>query len=180
MKNLSMITLKGNRIFLRALEPEDIDFLFALENDEKMWMVSSTLAPFSKALLRNYLENCHRDIYEVKQLRLVICENETENPVGLIDLYDFDPTNKKVAVGLTIYPESEREKGFASEALRQISAYAYKFLDVHQIYADISEDNLPSIRLFENAGFLKTAIKKDWIHRHGEFLDIFIFQLIRP
>jgi diamine N-acetyltransferase len=84
-----MITLKGQTIFLRALEPEDLEFVYAIENDETIWEVSNTQTPYSKFLIRQYLENAHQDIYEAKQLRLAICKNQTSEAIGLIDLFDF-------------------------------------------------------------------------------------------
>jgi diamine N-acetyltransferase len=73
--------LEGAYISLRALEPEDLDFLFQVENNTQFWEVSHTQAPFSKHLLKQYLENSHLDIYESKQLRLMIVEKETEESV---------------------------------------------------------------------------------------------------
>ena len=81
-----MITLKGNSIYLRALEPEDLAFVYRIENDETIWEVSNTQSPYSRFLIRQYLENAHQDIYEAKQLRLAICLNDTLEAVGLIDL----------------------------------------------------------------------------------------------
>ena len=68
-----MITLTGTAIYLRALEPEDLDFIHGVENDERIWEVSNTQTPYSKYLIKQYLANAHQDIYEAKQLRLVIC-----------------------------------------------------------------------------------------------------------
>ena len=64
-----MVTLQGKDINLRALEPEDLEFVYAIENDENIWEVSNTITPYSKFLIRQYLENAHQDIYEAKQLR---------------------------------------------------------------------------------------------------------------
>ena len=81
-----MITLKGNNVYLRALEPEDLEFIYEIENDESIWNVSNTQTPYSKFLIKQYLENAHLDIYEVKQLRLAICFNNSNKAIGLIDL----------------------------------------------------------------------------------------------
>ena len=80
-----MTTLKGNNIYLRALEPEDLEFIYKIENNESVWEVSNTQTPYSRFLIRQYLENAHQDIYEAKQLRLAICLNDTFEAVGLID-----------------------------------------------------------------------------------------------
>ena len=50
-----MIRLKGNHIYLRALEPEDLDFIYAIENDEDLWELSNTQTPYSKYLIKQYL-----------------------------------------------------------------------------------------------------------------------------
>ena len=96
-----MITLKGETVFLRALEPEDLEFIHAVENDESIWEVSNTQTPYSKFLIKEYLEQAHKDIYEVKQLRLVISDYQ-DATLGLIDLFDFDFKNKRAGVGLLI------------------------------------------------------------------------------
>lgn len=173
-----MTTLKGKHIFLRALESSDLDFLYNLENDESLWEVSNTTTPYSKYILKQYLENSHRDIYDVKQLRLVICKNENEKPIGFIDLFDFEPKHSRVGVGIVIYSEAEKRKGFASEALKLTCDYAFAHLHVHQIFAGITEENKGSIQLFEKAGFEKSGIKKDWIFSEGKFKNEYIYQLI--
>src|SRR5690606_29084336 len=98
-------TLQGKNIYLRALEPTDLDFLYQVENDESLWEVSNTTTPFSYFVLKEYLENSFRDIYEVKQLRLVICKTENESSIGFIDLYDFDPVHKRVGIGIVIFKD---------------------------------------------------------------------------
>ena len=73
-----MLTLSGKNINLRPLEPEDLEFIYEIENNEDLWELSSTQTPYSRFLIKQYLDNAHRDIYEVKQLRLVIETKEEE------------------------------------------------------------------------------------------------------
>ncbi|PKP15239.1 MAG: GNAT family N-acetyltransferase, partial [Bacteroidetes bacterium HGW-Bacteroidetes-23] len=90
-----MSSLQGKHVYLRALEPDDLEFVYRLENDTSVWEVSQTQTPYSMFLIKSYLENAHKDIYEAKQLRLAICKNETFEAIGLIDLFDFDPKNNR-------------------------------------------------------------------------------------
>ncbi len=172
-----MQSLKGDKVYLRALEPEDLDLLFEVENNEEFWEVSATSVPFSRYILKQYLENSHRDIYEVKQLRLVICEN-TGEAVGFIDLFDLDPKNRRAALGILIINKNNRKKGFGTEALELVSKYCFAHLGLHQVYANVSEDNASSKILFEKAGFTVAARKKDWNLVDGEFKDEITYQLI--
>lgn len=174
-----MKTLKGQKIFLRALEPEDLEYLYEVENDESLWEVGNSLTPYSRYILEQYIVNGYRDIFEVKQLRLVICENQTERAVGFVDLYDFDPEHRRAGIGIVIYPETEQRKGFASESLKLICNYAFNRLNCNQIYAGITADNDGSIALFEKMGFRKNGVKKQWTWSEEIFKDELFYQLMK-
>ncbi|QMU63886.1 MAG: GNAT family N-acetyltransferase [Flavobacteriaceae bacterium] len=172
-----MVTLTGTHIILRALEPEDLDFLFEIENNELFWEISNIQAPFSKYILKKYIENAHQDVYEAKQLRLVIEENSSNNAVGMIDLFDFNPQHKRAGVGILVHPKYQ-QKGIASEALGLLIAYSFHHLDIHQLYANITSDNKASIRLFEKLSFKKVGVKKDWLVHNQTFKDEILYQRI--
>ncbi len=173
-----MLELKGHRIFLRAIEPKDLDFLYPLENDTSLWEVSGTITPFSKDVLQLYLQNAHRDIYDVKQLRMCICDANNEEVVGLIDVFDFDPKNKRAGLGIVVHKDDLRNKGFASEAIELLCNYVLKYLDLKQLYANVAEDNEVSVYLFEKLGFERVGVKKDWIFFNGVYKNEILFQKI--
>lgn len=173
-----MTTLKGKKIHLRALEPEDLDFIYTIENDESIWHVSNTQTPYSKFLIRQYLENAHQDIYEAKQLRLAICLNETSETIGLIDFFDYDPRNHRAGIGIVIHNETNRNNGVGKEALQLLINYSFNQLQLHQLFANIGTDNIASLNLFATFGFEKIGVKKDWIKINNQFQDEALFQLI--
>lgn len=172
-----MELLKGQHIHLRALEKEDLNFLYELENNSAVWEISGTLTPYSKTVLQFYLENAHRDIYDVKQLRLVVSDNKNK-VLGLVDLYDFDPKHKRAGVGIVIVNEDERNKGIGTEALELLTNYAFKVLEMKQLYANILEENNRSIHLFQKLGFTKVGVKRDWISSGGSYKNEVLFQKI--
>jgi diamine N-acetyltransferase len=173
-----MVTLKGENIYLRALEPNDLEFVYAMENDQSMWEVSNTQTPYSRFLIKQYLENAHQDIYEAKQLRLAICQDQDFPAIGLIDLFDFDPKNNRAGVGIVIQGQENRNQNIGSEALELLLKYSFYHLNLHQLYANISTENSASIALFSKFGFQKIGVKKDWVLVHGSYQDEAIFQLI--
>ncbi len=173
-----MITLKGNSVFLRALEPEDLEFIYAIENNEDIWEVSNTFTPYSRFLIKQYLENAHQDIFEAKQLRLVICKNGSQEAIGLIDLFDFDAFHSRAGIGIIIQENQDRNLGFGSEALQLLIQYAFSKLQLHQLFANISSDNENSKKLFTKFGFQKIGTKKDWNKVKDIFKDEEMYQLI--
>lgn len=166
--------LSREEIKLRALEPDDVDFLYELENQEGLWEVSQTQIPFSKFLLSEYIKNAKQDIYEAKQFRYVICSSDNQ-VFGCIDLYDFDPKNKRACIGITIL-EKYRGLGIGQKALQNLVSYSKKYFDLYQLIAYIPQDNVVSISLFEKLGFVCHGVKKDWIFSQGVFKDVLIYQ----
>jgi len=172
-----MQVLQGTHIHLRAIEPEDIDFLFKTENDSSFWEVSSTQTPFSRHLLEQYIANAHLDIYTAKQLRLMIVENDSNQRVGMIDLFDFSPQHRRAGVGIMIIKPAQ-QKGYASAALALLVSYCFSTLQLHQLFANITIDNQHSLALFEKQAFITVGIKKEWIHSNDTYKDEILLQRI--
>ena len=156
-----MVRLKGEHIYLRALEPEDLDFVHQIENDTSLWHLSDAQVPYSKFLIKQYLKNAQQHIFEAKQLRLAICTSD-DITIGLIDVFDFNVKNKRAGIGIVIQNESNRQKGYGKEALNLLVNYCFGTLHLHQVYANIMDSNQASLKLFENNGFKKIGLKKDW------------------
>lgn len=171
--------LNGTKVNLRALEPSDLNFIYEVENNVDVWEISHTQTPYSKFLIKQYLENAHQDIFEAKQLRLVICESKTLQPIGLIDLFEYDPKNNRCGIGILIQEKSDRKKGMGSEALQLLLDYAFYHLNLRQIFANIDRENLVSLKLFEKFGFEKIGIKKQWNLVNGIYKDELLLQKIK-
>lgn len=170
--------LLGERIRLRALEPQDVDLLYSWENDTTIWKASHTLAPFSRFVLEQYIATSHNDLHTNKQLRLMITTREGKD-VGCIDLFDFDPGHQRAGVGILIANEEDRGNGYASEALNILIKYCFQVLHLHQLYCTITVDNEESIILFQRHRFIITGIKKDWVRIGDTYMDELLMQLVR-
>jgi len=166
----------GKNIKLRALEPSDADLLYQWENDHKLWTISNTLAPISRFVLEQYILNSQLDIYQTRQLRLMI-DNNTDDPICTVDLFDFEPAHRRLGIGIYIL-EKERNKGIASEALDLLIAYCFNTLMVKQIFCNITPDNTNSIALFEKKGFRLIGNKKSWLLINNTWTDEYLYQLI--
>lgn len=167
-------------ISLRALEPDDIELLYDWENNRDIWRISNTQVPFSKYILQKYIENSHLDIYQTKQLRMMIDlkEDKGKRTIGCVDLFDFDPYHARAGIGILIADKEDRNRGHAQMALNEIVKYAFNYLHLHQLYCNITIDNTPSLKLFEKSGFKIIGTKKDWIKNNDGYIDEIILQLI--
>ncbi|MFV0468983.1 MAG: GNAT family N-acetyltransferase [Dysgonomonas sp.] len=170
--------LESEHIKLRAIEPEDLETLYEWENDTSLWIHGNTLAPYSKLALREYINNTlSQDLFQSKQLRLMICLKSDRTVIGTIDLYDIDLFNSRSGIGILI-DKNFRNKNYASEVLKIIQDYTFNFLNLHSLYSYIACENKISIQLFQNAGYVEVGLLKDWIVASGGIhQDVFIFQL---
>lgn len=176
-----MKVLQGKFICLRAPEPEDLELLYLWENDTGIWQLGNTLTPFSRYILKQFIESANQDIYEVKQTRFMIdlaLSDSTKKTIGTIDLFDFDPYNNRAGIGILIADTTERGKGYASDALDTLIQYAFEILKIHQLFCNVTIDNLLSLNLFKNKGFTVIGEKKDWIRNSNGWIGEYTLQLI--
>lgn len=179
-----MNTLENQFVKLRAPEPSDLDLLYSWENNMEIWKVSNTITPFSRFVLKKYIETSHLDIWETKQLRLII-EAKTQSslmcvPVGAVDLFDFDPFHLRAGVGILIASKEHRQKGFATQALKLLTRYSFETLQLHQLFCNISVDNSISLQLFQSQGFVVVGAKKQWLKTIDGWKDEVLLQLLNP
>lgn len=169
--------LINDRIFLRAVEPEDLDVMYCMENDPEIWDVSSFSVPYSRFTLKQYIADTQNDIYADKQLRLMIVKRDVNEVIGTLDLSDYVPMHDRAGVGVAIKKEF-RHNGYATDALNLVCHYAFDFLHLHQLYAQVSVNNESSCKLFEGCGFVEKAQLKDWLKTAKGYEDIVVYQLI--
>lgn len=172
-----MQLLSDNRIQLRALEPTDLDIILQWENNPAIWEVGATTAPLSRHQIWEYLQNYSADIFTQRQLRLMATERDSFVPVGMVDLFDFDPFHNRAYIGLLIAPEHTK-KGFGFATMQLVIDYAKNYLGLHQLAANIPATNTASLQLFSKLGFSQSGILKDWIKKGTVYTDVVAMQLI--
>ena len=141
-------------VSLRKIEPSDLPFLYQWENDAVSWADGANHNPLSQQDLRDYIAATTGDIYKDGQLRLII-ESDGAT-VGCIDLFDFDPRNRRAAIGMYLAPET-RGKGLGKQALEQLEQYAFGHLQLRLLYAVIATNNEACSALYKHAGYTPTS-----------------------
>ena len=161
---------------LRAMEPEDLDLLYRIENDPQLWNVGATNVPYSRYSLHDYIANATGDIYTDKQVRLII-ENDARQVVGIVDIVNFDPSNRRAELGLVI-EEPFRKCGYALSTMTEIGRYARRVLHLHQLFAFIDVDNEECLALFRKLGYQESSRLKDWLYDGTEYRDAVVMQTL--
>lgn len=154
--------LHSSRLHLRALEPSDADFMYEVENDAHAWRYSDTIAPLSRKILREYALTYDADPFTAGQLRLIITEEKSNTPVGIVDLYEVSQRHQRAFIGIYICKDY-RNMGYADEALELIEDYALKSLHLHQLGAKVETSHSKAEKLFRSRGYELKGILEDWL-----------------
>ena len=162
------------QVRLRAIEPEDLDLLYQIENDSQLWNVGTTNVPYSRYTLHDYIATSSDDIFADRQVRLMI-ENGAGQTVGICDLVRFDPQHHRAEAGIVII-EAHRRQGYALAALRQLADYALRVVHLHQLYAVVAADNEAAQLLFCQAGYEQQTILRDWLYDGRQYGNACLMQ----
>ena len=159
---------------LRAIEPEDLDLLYQIENDQSLWQVGTTNVPYSRYTLHDYIANSSDDIYADRQVRMMV-ENDEGETVGIVDLVQFSPQHQRAEVGIVIL-NAHRHKGYAVAALQTLCDYALRVVHLHQLYAVVDKRNEAAIALFKKASFISGNTLQEWLFDGREYHDAQLMQ----
>lgn len=167
-----------NEIRLRALEPEDLDILYSIENEFELWNVGYTTAPYSRYLLHDYIANSQCDIYADRQMRLMAETTDGGEVVGIVDITDFEPRHNRAELGMVVR-EKYRHMGYGSLIVDKMLKYAKEVIHLHQLYIVVDINNTPTLELFKKYGFKVSHYLEDWLYdgekyRKAVFLTLFL------
>ena len=122
-----------DEIRLRALEPEDLDVLYSIENDIELWSSGYTTVPYSRYLLHDYIANATCDIYADRQVRLMAVTRNTDDVVGIVDITGYEPRHNRAELGLVIR-KKYRKKGYGRQIVEEILKFSHNIIHLHQLY----------------------------------------------
>ena len=100
-----------------------------------------------------------------------------EEPVGCVELYNYDPVNRRAAVGIVVSNEY-RHRGHGFAILQALTLFCRENTSLHQLYADIAATNETSIHIFQKTGYAHCATMRDWVLRADHFVDTLRYQLL--
>ena len=159
-------------IRLRALEPEDLELIYRIENDAQFWHCGASTVPYSRYAIRQYLASTQNDLFADGQVRLVIAQGG--EAVGLADLTNLDAIHLRAEIGLLILPEHQG-KHIGLKAMKLLCDYARR-LHLHQLYAMIAVTNQPATRLFERLAFHSSCVLEDWLRMDEGYVNVMVWQ----
>ncbi len=172
-----MALLCNDTIRLRALEPTDVDTLYALENDTAHWGSASTTAPFSRQQLWQHIQNSTANPWADGELRLVVELAHSHEAVGLVELINVNAQHRRAEVGILI-ATPHMGRGYGGQALQLLTQYAQQHLAMNQLYAIIAQDNTASLHLFASQGWQQAGVLQAWLQQGSARQNAVVMQRV--
>lgn len=108
------------------------------------------------------------------KMYLVATSSEKE-PVGVCGFTSIDPLNRRAEFSLYIAPDHHR-KGYGKRSLRTLLAHGFTNLGLHTIWGESFDQN-PAMKMFEEVGFLKEGVRRDFYFRNGRFINAHLYSI---
>jgi diamine N-acetyltransferase len=143
--------LYGEKVRLCLAMPSDAPLVLQWENDPQFWPITEQAGPFDLQQIEESLQHSG-SLEEHGQSRYIIF-NQPLEPIGLLDLFNYDAIEKKVGIGVLIGHDRHRGKGYASDAIRTLLQRVRQLNQIKTLDCLIHVDNLNSLTLFTHLGF---------------------------
>lgn len=165
-----------NRIYLRALEPNDYKVSIKWRKDNAIWdMLGGTKYFVSTAYEQKWVENA---IFNSKDIKLAICLNENDRYIGNVYMTDIDMLKRSCHSHVLIGEKDCWGKGYAREALLMVIDYMFKERNIHRIQANILESNIQSLKMHEKCGYKIEGLMRDAVFKNGKYQNQYILSIL--
>ena len=170
--------LRGERVFLRPAEREDIPSFIAWLSDAVVSEGLATRAPWSRVAEDAWFDELQKD--QSKTIwHFAICLRDGGRPVGFCALHAIDHVNGSTELGIGIGDRSEWDKGYGTEAMRILLDFAFGELRLHRLFLQVFDFNARAIHVYESVGFTLEGTEREAYYRHGRYHDMHVMGILR-
>lgn len=160
------LRIKGSQIYLRPITIEDTDNVVRWRNDKKIVQNFIYRKNISKEEHLNWL---HNKVETGQVIQFIICDLQTDKPLGSIYLQNFNETTRQAEEGIFLGEDEAYGRGIGTEAAKLMLEYAFTTLKLHKLTARVLSYNQGSRRMHEKAGYQKESYLKDELFLDGKY-----------
>ncbi len=171
------IFLKGETIYLRALNTKDIEgnYRFWLNDPEVIQYNSHGRFPMTPEKLLDYVKSA---LQSNTALVLAVIDNATVKHVGNISLQAIDWIDRGAEIAFLLGEKTFWGKGIMLEAGNLIIRHGFQTLNLHRIHCGTSSENTGMQKLAEKLRMQKEGVRKEAIFNNGIYKDIIEYGLL--
>lgn len=136
--------------------------------------------PMSAAMVKKSYEKLEKEIDESKNMYyFAIRAREDDRLIGKAMIHRIEWSNGNGWIRLGIGSETDRQKGYGSQALTMLLRFASAELNLFRVSAAVQEYNEAGIALLKKFGFIEEVRRRKALDRDGRRWDMLIFGLLK-
>lgn len=170
------MSISGNMVYLRAMEPEDMEMLQSMINDEA---VSNMVVGWSFPVSKKEQNDWYNRVVADSNKRFIVCLKENDQAVGMVTLTSIDLVNRSAFHGIKLHPSCPKGKGIGTDAVMTLMEYAFNQLNLNRLDGEWLLYNTASKKLYEKCGWREEGIKRKAIYRNGIYNDLAICGILK-
>lgn len=166
------IRLETERLLLRNMEPEDLDFFLNLWTDPEVTRYMG--GPRKREILEPNLKECIENPCKDEWDLWPVIEKASGRPVGHCGLLDKEVEGVPEVEVVYVLEKDARGRGYASEMAKRLIDYAFTEKKLHRVIALIKPGNEASAKVAEACG-----LKMEKKVLRGEGIEMHLFSVNR-
>jgi RimJ/RimL family protein N-acetyltransferase len=172
-----MLTIKGKRIYLVALEREHCSELYRTEEYDFENITDRLYIGQSLEKSDDWYEDIQkRQGSENIRLGIFLYDGTVIDDVALQHL---DWQNRKCDLGMGIAKIANRSKGYGKEAVGLMLEFAFNNLGLERVEANTYEPNIAAQQLLEKMGFILEGRERKSVYFAGKRFDKLNYAILR-
>lgn len=174
---MNQIEIHTDRLILKSITPTIIHELFKTKTKEEIIQYFG----FDDSGYQHHLE-MHEKGMETHRLSLfvfLLIDKNTNLPIGECGFHTWNKSHNRAEVFYNLWKDSDKRKGFMTEALQVVLNHGFNELKLHRIEALIDANNEPSLKLLLRYGFIREGIMREDYLVNGKNEDSDCYSLLK-
>lgn len=169
-----MTLLRGRNVYLRRLEPTDLEQTLQWVNEPEIFVLMGVFGPRTSVAQQRWYEEV-----SLSQTNLVfaVCLQDGDEHIGNASIFDIDLRNRNAGLTVALPDRAHQGKGLGREAVDLLCCYGFDYLNLHRIYC--KTDNVHAGKMYERLGFVCEGVLRQQTFRFGEFVDKVMYGVLQ-
>ena len=168
--------LDTTRLYLRTLEPGDLNFLYTHFSQPQVNRYLLDAEPVSRLEQAQEILDFFMHPLNATYNRWLISKAGGK-PIGTCGYHKWDTRNRRVEIGYDLSPAHWNE-GYMTEALESVLKYGFETMHLHRVEALVHPENRASLRVVERLGFRQEGLLRNYFYQNGQYHDHWILSLL--
>lgn len=99
--------------------------------------------------------------------------------IGNTNLFEIRPEDRKATLGIMIGEKAYWSKGYGSDAVRTLVAFAFEEMNLNRVELAVFDFNERAIAAYRKCGFVEEGRRRQALYKGGQYHDVLVMGVLR-